>query len=83
MIQDFQQTTMASSSIGLLAQATVCSSSAERGSETAGITMQILQSYLSLPVQRTNQPRRVAMPPRPSHRSPVKELRGIGGSSSG
>jgi len=74
---------MASSSIGLLAQATVCSSSAEPGSETAGITMQILQLYLSLPVQRTNQPRRVAMPPRPSHRSPVKELHGIGGSSCG
>jgi len=48
IIQDFQQTTTAS--IGQLAQAIVCSSSAEPGSDTAAITTQILQSYLSSPV---------------------------------
>jgi len=87
MIQDFQQTTVAST--GLLAQAsTVCcgdrlpvslqySSSNEPGSEIAGITTQILQSHLSSPVQPT------ASPCLPGHRHPVKELHSVGGSSRG
>ena len=64
MIPDFQQTTM--SSIGLLAQATVCSSSAELRRRFCS------HIILSSPVKPT------ASPCVPGHRHPVKELHSVG-----